>query len=199
VELDVELSKGYKEAESSDNILVGVIPVDAIFSPTRKVNFTIEPIHVGQETSHERLYLEVWTDGTISPVDAISHGAEILMEQLSPLVNYTRISQIEGEKEPGRLSIPEKLYNMPVEQMNLSVRTLNCLRRGGIAMLGELVSKTEKDLMDLRNFGYKSKQEINDHLEALGLSLPPHVKGGEEEWESVKDETADLATRQEVE
>ena len=135
-EFDVELSKGYKEAGPSDNLLVGVIPVDAIFTPTRKVNFTIEPIHVGQETSHERLYLEVWTDGTISPADAISHGAEILIEQLSPFVNYTRISQIEEEKEPGRLSIPEELYNMPVEQMNLSVRTLNCLRRGSIATLG---------------------------------------------------------------
>lgn len=187
-ELDVELSQGYKEAEPSDNLLVGVIPVDAIFTPTRKVNFTIEPIHVGQETSHERLYLEVWTDGTISPADAISHSAEILMEQLSPFVNYTRISQIEGEKEPGRSSIPEELYNMPVEQMNLSVRTLNCLRRGGIATLGELVSKTEKDLMNLRNFGQKSKQEINDHLETLGLSLAHQVKDDEEKQESVKEE-----------
>ena len=187
-EFDVELSQGYKEAESSDNLLVGVIPVDAIFTPTRKVNFTIEPIHIGQETSHERLYLEVWTDGTISPADAISHGAEIMMEQLSPFLNYTRISQIEEEKEPGRLSIPGELYTMPVEQMNLSVRTLNCLRRGGITTVGELISKTEKDLMNLRNFGQKSKQEINDHLEALGLSLASQGKDDEEKQELVKEE-----------
>ncbi|MBA7667819.1 DNA-directed RNA polymerase subunit alpha [subsurface metagenome] len=195
VEFDVELSRGYKEAESSDNLIVGAIPVDAIFTPTRKVNFTVEPIHVGQETSHERLYLEVWTDGTISPADAISHGAEILTEQLSSFVNYTRISQIEEEKEPDRLSIPEELYNMPMEQMNLSPRTLNCLRRGSIAIVGELIGKSEKDLMNLRNFGQKSKREIIDRLEGLGLSLASQVKDGEEEWDSVEGGAADLATR----
>ncbi len=177
-EFDVELSKGYKQAESGGNIPIGVIPVDAIFTPIRKVNFTVEPIHIGQETSHERLYLEVWTDGTISPADAISHSAEILMEQLSPFVSYTRISEI--EEEVSRLSIPEEQYNMPVEELNLSVRTLNCLRRGGIATVGELVSKTEKELLALRNFGQKSKQEIEEHLEAMGLSLVPQVKKGEE-------------------
>ncbi|MFC1977095.1 DNA-directed RNA polymerase subunit alpha [Chloroflexota bacterium] len=195
VEFDVELSQGYKVAESSDNLIVGEIPVDAIFTPTRKVNFTVEPIHIGQETSHERLYLEVWTDGTISPADAISHGAEILTEQLSPFVNYTRISQTEEEKEPGRSSIPDEIYNMPVEQMNLSVRTLNCLRRGSIATLGELISKEEKDLMALRNFGQKSRREINDRLEGLGLSLTSQDKDDEEEWDSVEGETADLEAR----
>lgn len=182
-EFDVELSKGYKEAKSSDNLIVGEIPVDAIFTPTRKVNFSVEPIHIGQDASHERLYLEVWTDGTISPADAISHSAEILTEQLSPFVNYTRLSQIEEKKEPGRLSIPEELYNKPVEQMNLSARTLNCLRRGNIATVGELISKEEKDLMALRNFGQKSKQEIVERLEGLGLSLASHDKGSEEEAE----------------
>jgi len=169
MELDVELSTGYKEAESSDNLPIGVIPVDAIFTPTRKVNFTVEPIHIGQETSRERLYLEVWMDGTISPADAISRGAEILMEQLTPFVNYTRISLV--EEEVSRLPIPDEQYNIPVEQLNLSVRTLNCLRRGSIATVGELISKGEKELMDLRNFGRKSKQEIDERLEAMGLSL----------------------------
>ena len=195
MEFNVELSQGYKEAESSDNLIVGEIPVDAIFTPTRKVNFSVEPIHIGQETSHERLYLEVWTDGTISPADVIGHGAEILTQQLSRFVNYTRISQIENENELDRLSIPEEIYNMPVEQMNLSVRTLNCLRRGSIATLGELISKEEKDLMALRNFGQKSRREINDRLEELGLSLTPQVKDSEERWDSGEDEAADLATR----
>ncbi|MBI3041079.1 MAG: DNA-directed RNA polymerase subunit alpha, partial [Chloroflexi bacterium] len=94
-----------------------------------------------------------------------------------------------------RLSIPEELYNKPVEQMNLSARTLNCLRRGNIATVGELISKEEKDLMALRNFGQKSKQEINDRLNELGLSLASQVKDGEEEWDSVEEESADLATR----
>ncbi len=194
-EFDVELSKGYKEAESSDNLPVGVVPVDAIFTPTRKVNFTVEAIHIGQETSRERLYLEVWTDGTVSPTDAINRSAEILTEQLSPFVSYAQISQMEGEKEPGRLSIPEELYNMPVEQMNLSVRTLNCLRRGGIATVGELVSKEEKELMLLRNFGQKSKRELVERLEAMGLSLASHLKeSGQEKGEPTEPEgVVDLA------
>ena len=198
VEFDVELSKGYKEAESSDNLPVGVIPVDAIFTPTRKVNFTVEPIHIGQETSRERLYLEVWTDGSISPADAISRGAEILAEQLSPFVSYPQISQIkEKEKEePGRISIPEELSNMTVEQLNLSVRTLNCLRRGSIAIVGELVNKSEKELLALRNFGQKSKREIEERLEGLGLSLAPPVKSEGKEGESTEqEETADLVTK----
>ncbi len=184
VEFDVGLSKGYKEAGSSDNLPVGVIPVDAIFTPTRKVNFTVEPVHIGQETSHERLYLEVWMDGTISPADAISRSAEILTEQLSPFVNYTRISQVEEVSH--LLPIPEEQYNMPVEQLKLSVRTLNCLRRGGIATVGELVSKSEKELMTLRNFGQKSKRELVERLEELGLSLVSPVKSGEEEEKSTE-------------
>ena len=183
VELDVELSKGYKEAESTDNLPLGTIPVDAIFSPMRKINFTVEPIYIGQETSQERLYLEVWTDGTISPAEAISQGAQILVEQLSPFANYVRLSQVEVEEKPSTLGIPEELYNMPVEQLNLSVRTMNCLRRGGIATVGELVSKEEKELMALRNFGQKSKQELLDRLAEMGLSLAPHGKEGEEEEE----------------
>jgi DNA-directed RNA polymerase subunit alpha len=188
IEFDVELSKGYKEAESSDNLPIGVIPVDAIFTPIRKVNFTVEPIHIGQETSRERLYLEVWTDGTISPGDAISHSAEILMEQLSPFVNYARISQIKEEEEPGRLSMPVELYSMPVEQLSLSVRTLNCLRRGGITTVGEVVSKGEDGLMSLRNFGKKSLSEIKERLEGLGLTLVPRVEEGEVEEEPAAQE-----------
>ncbi|MFC1986432.1 DNA-directed RNA polymerase subunit alpha [Chloroflexota bacterium] len=189
IEFDVELSRGYKEAESSSNLPVGAIPVDAIFTPTRKVNFTVEPIHIGQETGYERLYLEVWTDGTIAPTDAISRSAEILTEQLSPFVNYPQVSQITEEEELSRLSIPEELYNMSVEQMNLSVRTLNCLRRAGITILGELVRKEERELMALRNFGQKSKHEINQRLGELGLSLVK--REGEEEGEPELEEAAD--------
>lgn len=180
-EFDVEISRGYREAESTDNQAVGVIPVDAIFSPIRKVNFTVEPIYIGQETSRERLYLEVWTDGTITPAEAISRGAIILTEQLSPFANYSRLSKVAGKEEAGRPVISDELYSMPVEQLNLSVRTMNCLRRGGIATVGELASKTEKDLMSLRNFGLKSKQEIEERLAALGLSLAEQPSDDEEE------------------
>jgi len=194
-EFDVELAEGYREAESSDSLPIGVIPVDAILSPIRKVNFTIEPTHAGREINRERLYLEVWTDSTISPVDAVSLGADILVQQLSPFVNYARISQAEVKEKPLRLLIPDEQYNMPVEQLDLSVRTMNCLRRAGITTVGELIGKGEKELLSLRNFGQKSKQEIEERFKAIGLSLTPQpeestprTEEGTEEEESAQPE-----------
>jgi len=178
VEFDIELGEGYREAESSDNLPVGAIPMDAIFTPVRRVNFTIEPTHISREISQERLELEVWTDGTISPVEAISHSAKILAEQLSPFIDYARLSQLEVEKQFIRASIPDEKYNMPVEQLDLSVRTMNCLRRSGITIVGELISKGEKELLQLRNFGQKSEQEVEERLRDLGLSLTPQVEKG---------------------
>jgi len=180
VDFDVELGEGYRQAESSDNLSVGVIPVDAIFAPMRKVNFTVEPVHAGRETSHERLQLEVWTDGTISPTDALSYSADILIKQLTPFVDYVRVSQIAEEKERIRLSVPEEQFNMPVEQMDLSVRTLNALRRGGIVTVGELIGRREKELLSLRNFGQKSKQELEERLKAMGMSLKSEAEEEEE-------------------
>jgi len=176
VEFDVELAEGYRQAESSDNLPVGTIPVDAIFTPVRRVNFTVEPVHVGRETSREQLHLEVWTDGTISPTDAISRSAAILIEQLTPFVDYARVSLLKEEKENIRLSIPEEKYNMPVDNLNLSVRTMNCLRRGGIATVGQIITTGEKGLMALRNFGQKSRLEIDERLQELGLSLTPQTE-----------------------
>jgi len=181
VELDVELGEGYREAESGDNMPVGTIPIDAVFTPVRKVNFNVEPVHVSREMRRERLDLEVWTDGTITPVDAISRGAEILVEQLTPFIDYAKISRLEVEKELIRASISEEKYDMPVEQLDLSVRTMNCLRRGGIATVGELISRGEKGLLALHNFGQKSRQEVEDKLASMGLSLVPAVTEEEEE------------------
>ena len=179
-EFNVELGEGYQQAESSDNIPVGAIPVDAIFSPIRKVNIAIKSIHIGQETSREQLCLDVWTNGVISPIDAISLSAEILINQLSPFVEYIRVSQMEEEKQLIRRSIPDEKYNMPVEQLDLSVRTLNSLRRGGITTVGELITKGEKELLSLRNFGQKSQKELEERLKALGLSMAPSVEEREE-------------------
>jgi len=200
-EVDVELAKGYREAEHSDNLPIGVIPVDAIFSPMRKVNFTVEPTHTGRETSQERLCLEVWTDGTISPIDAINHSAEILVQQLSPFVEYTPVPEVEAEEKLLRLAIPDEYYDMPVEQLDLSVRTMNCLRRANIATVGELISTGEKELLSLRNFGQKSLQEIEERLKAIGLSLtpqleespPPAHEGGVGEESTQPEVVADLA------
>lgn len=171
VEFDVELGIGFKPAESTDNLALGVIPIDAIFTPTRKVNFIIEPVHVGRETSLERLYLEVWTDGTMEPSDALSKSAILLTELLAPFTNYGKITEVKAEKEAAGLAIPQELFNMPVEQLNLSVRTMNCLRRGNITTVGEVISKGEKGLMTLRNFGIKSLQELEERLADLGLTL----------------------------
>jgi DNA-directed RNA polymerase subunit alpha len=162
---------------------VGTIPVDAIFTPIRKVNYTIEPTHLGRETSRERLTLEIWTDGTMSPVDAMSRAAAILIEQLTPFVEFIKISQMKAEERAIRLSIPDEKYNMPVEQLDLSVRTMNCLRRSNITTVGELVAKGTKELLKLRNFGQKSYQEIEDRLTAIGLSLNPKTEPGTEEAE----------------
>ena len=176
VEFTVELGEGFKQAESSDNMPIGTIPVDAIFTPIRKVNLTVEPTHIGRE----RLYLEVWTDGTTPPVDAVSRAAGILIEQVTPFLNYAKISQMKAEERLIRLSIPDEKYNMPVEQLDLSVRTMNCLRRSSIATVGELIGKGPKELLKLRNFGQKSFLEIEERLTRIGLSLTPQVEQEEE-------------------
>ncbi|MBE9478125.1 MAG: DNA-directed RNA polymerase subunit alpha [Chloroflexi bacterium] len=176
VELDVEIGEGYRLASSSDDLPIGVIPIDAIFTPVRKVNFTVEPTHVGQVTSRERLSLEVWTDGTISPVEALTQSAAIFVEQLTAFVDYAQVSRADEEEQVVRLSIPEELFNMPVTNLNLSVRTMNCLRRGNIETVGQIISKGESELLALRNFGERSKEEIEERLEELGLSLKPQAE-----------------------
>lgn len=181
-EFDVELGEGYREAELGDNPLIGVIPVDAIFTPIRKVNFTVEPTHFGRETTAERLSLEIWTDGTISPVDAISRSAEILSKQLSPFAEYSRTFQLEAEGVAPE-AVTDERYSILVEQLDLSVRTMNALRRSNITTIGELLKMGEKELMSLRNFGQKSKEELEARLNELGLSLK-----GEEPSAQAEDE-----------
>ncbi len=181
VEFDIEMSVGYQKAGSSNNLPIGTIPVDSIFTPARKVNFNIEPTHMGQETSRERLTLDVWTDGTISPTDAIGQAANILVEQLSPFVDFPRISQMTGEELGAPAAAPDERYSIAMEQLDLSVRTMNCLRRAGITTVGELLAKGVKEMMALRNFGQKSKQELEERLATLGLSLSGDLNKEEEE------------------
>lgn len=181
VEFDIEMGVGYQEAGSSNNLPIGTIPVDSIFTPTRKVNFNIEPTHMGQETSLERLTLDVWTDGTISPTDAIGQAANILVEQLSPFVDFPRMSQMTGEEKGAPAVAPDERYSIAMEQLDLSVRTMNCLRRAGITTVGELLAKGAKEMMALRNFGQKSKQELEERLVTLGLSLSGDLNKEEEE------------------
>ncbi len=171
IEMDVELGRGYWPADSGDNLQVGAIPLDAIFTPVTKVDFSTEPIHIGRETSLERLHLEVRTDGTISPADALSQAADILIGQFAPFAGFGQLPAVEEEEEAVVLDIPHEKYNMPVEQLDLSVRTMNCLRHAGITTVGEVIEKGEKELMGLRNFGNKSLVELSERFAAMGLSL----------------------------
>lgn len=181
VEFNVEQGKGYVKVEQrkGDGFPIGVIPVDAIFTPVRRVNYAVEPTHVGQETAYERLILEVWTDGTIAPMEAVSQAAKILIEQFQLFYELARFPQLVGEQKPP-LPIPLEQYNLPIEQLVLSVRTLNCLKRAGITKVGELVEKGERELLTIRNFGLKAMEEVQEQLRALGLTPEPDVGEVEE-------------------
>ena len=170
-ELSVEMGIGYKAGETKDDMPVGTIPVDAVFSPVRKANFTTEPMHAGRETSQERLYIEVWTDDSITPAAAVSLAAKILKEQMEPFVDFGKISMVEQEKRELKATIPSDIYDMPIEQLDLSVRALNCLKRSGVNTVGELASMNEDEVSSLRNFGQKSRKEVEEKLQDKDIIL----------------------------
>lgn len=175
IEFNVELGKGFVPAKPHNGQPIGIIPVDAIFTPVYRVNYSIQPTHTGHETSYERLILEVWTDGTISAVEAISRSAEILVNRLSLFVDLTRTTKITAEKKALRASVSPEKYDMPLEQLGFSVRTFNCLKRGGMNTLGDLLEKSEEELLALRHFGEKARQEVREKLLAMGVELLPSV------------------------
>lgn len=178
----VEQGKGYVPAGRGDGLPLGVIPVDAIFTPVRRVNYSVEKTRVGQVSNYDRLILEIWTDGTISPAEALSQSAEILTTHFSLFCDLSKVP-VEGEKPPAH-AIPPEQYEIPLEQLDLSARTFNALRRSGITKVGELLEKTKEDLLGLRSFGQKSLEEVWDRLERLDL-LP---KAEEETAESPQGE-----------
>ncbi|MEE8470925.1 MAG: DNA-directed RNA polymerase subunit alpha [Dehalococcoidia bacterium] len=184
VVLYVELGKGYVPAGrgGDDSLPLGVIPVDAIYTPVRRVNYSVEKIRVGQGRNYDRLILEVWTDGTISPTEALYQSAGILASHFTLFHDLGKVPA-EGE-EPASPDIPPEHYEMPLEQLDLSARTFNALRRSGITKVGELLEKSREDLLGLRSFGQKSLEEVWDKLGKLGL-LP---ETQEEELESAQDE-----------
>jgi DNA-directed RNA polymerase subunit alpha len=177
VEFHAELGKGYVPAGSVEGLPIGVIPVDAIFTPVRKVNYRVEKTRVGQSTNFDRLILEVWTDGTVGPVDAVGQSADILMDQFSLFSQmgrpeYTMVhhggSGSMGGPSVGGLLMPPDRYNTPIEDLALSVRAYNCLKRSGLMTVGQVLEKTEDELLALRNFGRKSYDELRDRLIELG-------------------------------
>ncbi|MGI8925895.1 MAG: DNA-directed RNA polymerase subunit alpha [Tepidiformaceae bacterium] len=172
VEFHARVGKGYVPAGSVEGLPIGVIPVDAVFSPVRKVNYRVERTRVGQLTNFDRLVLEVWTDGTIGPVDAVGQSAEILMAEFSLFSAMGRAVVRGGTQSSigsafGSGLAPDR-YNTPIEELQLSVRAYNCLKRSGLMTVGQVLEKSEDELLALRNFGKKSYDELRDRLIELG-------------------------------
>ncbi len=161
VELNVELGKGYMQAKSTDGLPVGALPVDAIFTPVQKVNFSVESIKPGEEGSPEKLILEIWTDATIFPWEALSQSAIILINQFSSF----RDLEVPMAKT---LSILPEQYDTPLEELNLSTRSRNSLKRAGILTLGQLVEKGREGLPPLPGLGAKSRAEVEELMDKLG-------------------------------
>lgn len=168
VEMHAQIGKGYMSA--AEGMPIGVIPVDAIFSPVRKVNYRVEKTRVGQSTNFDRLILEVWTDGTLGPVEAVGQSADILMDQfaLFSVMGRPEMPISGGVAGPSGLALPPDRYNTPIEDLSLSVRAYNCLKRSGLMTVGQVLEKSEDELLALRNFGRKSYDELRDRLIELG-------------------------------
>ena len=179
VQMEVERGRGYKTTEEHDTTRrpIGAVPVDSIFTPVRRVGFHVEPTRVGDMTELDRLVLDVTTNGTIDPADAISEAAKILDRYLILFFDFQHQEEDLAGPAAGESTVERQLQTK-VEDLDFSVRTMNCLRREGISAVGELVARTEDDLMAIRNFGRKSLQEVKDKLATMSLKL-----AGEEEAE----------------
>ena len=175
MEINIARGRGYVPADQNktENMPMAVIPIDSIYTPVRKVNFTVENTRVGQVTDYDRLILEIWTDGSIAPDEGVSIGAKIMQEHLKLFIDLTDSMdsvEIMVEKEEDQ---KEKALEMTIEELELSVRSFNCLKRAAINTVEELTHKTEDDMMKVRNLGKKSLDEVKHKLEELGLGLKP--------------------------
>lgn len=191
VDLNVETGRGYLPATHAEGLPIGVIPVDALFSPVRRVNAKISNTRVGQDTNFDRLDLEVWTDGTLDGQAAVALAAELIREQFAPFQLLGRSAQsletVQTHDEPA----PFEGYDMPIEQLDLSVRAYNCLKRSGLMTVGAVLEKSEDELLALRNFGEKSYVELRDKLEQHGFPTPR--SDGRREFGVSDDATDDLS------
>ncbi|MBE3576762.1 MAG: DNA-directed RNA polymerase subunit alpha [Limnochordales bacterium] len=175
MEIQLSTGRGYVPAEKNKPAqkVIGLIPIDSIYTPVRRVNYRVSDTRVGQVTDYDRLELEVWTNRTISPDDAVASAARILIEHLELFQTLGgQTGEAEVAAEP-RQDEQARLLAQPIEELDLSVRSYNCLKRAGIDTIGELVRKTEEDMMKVRNMGKKSLQEVKEKLAKLGLSLRP--------------------------
>jgi DNA-directed RNA polymerase subunit alpha len=178
-EIQVARGRGYRAAENNkaEDMPVGWIPVDSFFSPIRRVNYTVTQSRVGQRTDFDKLTMEVWTDGSVHPEDAVSLGSKILKDQLSVFLNFEEEPEpVAQAKEEGGSQFNPNLYRS-VEELELSVRSANCLQNANIKYIYELVQKTEAEMLKTKNFGRKSLNEIKDILSEMGLSLGMKLEG----------------------
>ena len=173
MEMTVNRARGYNVAEKNkkENSPIDVLPIDSIFTPVKKVNYTVENTRVGQMVDYDKLTIEVWTDGSLKPFEALSLAAKVMVGHLELFIDLSETAkntQVMVEKEESK---KEKVLEMPIEELELSVRSYNCLKRAGIATVEDLANKSQEDMMKVRNLGKKSLDEVTNKLIALGLSF----------------------------
>ena len=185
IEMVVERGRGYSPAEERMHLPLGEIPVDAIFSPVKKASYRVERTRIGQQTDYDKLNLEVWTDGTISPEDSMRQAADILVQHLSVFVGASTVMVEQPEEEEE--SIPSRVAEAPIEELELTVRAYNCLKRAGITRIGEILKRMEKgedEMLAIRNFGKKSLDELVEklgekgYMNVIGVDLSAYLGGG---------------------
>ena len=180
IEMNVEKGKGYKVADSGEGFPIGVIQIDSIFTPVRKVNYSVSQTRVGNKADYEELHLEVWTDGSVFPAEAVIESANLLVNQF---FLFTKADDVQEGSEGVTMDIPAEHYNLTVEELDLSSRTLNCLKRAGLNKVGEVIEKSKEELLNIRNFGEKSYNELYDKFREMDI-LPDSSSnfiGGSEE------------------
>ena len=181
MDIQVELGRGYRSAEDSldSNSIISVIPIDAIFSPVLRVNYDIEDYRVGEKTDCEKVILEIWTNGVVKPMDALSYAANLLKKYFSLFGDFEPEEE-KGESETITVASKEELFSKSISELELSVRASNCLRAANITTIGELMQYTKQDLLNIKNFGRKSLTEIIDKLKLYGLTLRDGESGEEQ-------------------
>jgi len=176
-ELTIKMGRGYVSADRNkdEEAPVGTVPIDAIFSPIRKVNYTVTNARVGQRTDYDKLTVEVWTDGSVRPDDAVAYAARIMQDQLSIFINFEETPEMQAEEESASPTLNENLFR-PVAELELSVRSANCLQNADIKFIGELVQRSEAEMLKTKNFGRKSLNEIKEILREMGLDFGMHIE-----------------------
>ncbi len=185
IELEAHLGKGYVPAEMHEGLEdeIGLIPMDASFSPVRKVAYTVEQARVGQMTNYDKLILEVWTDGSVSPEDAIAYSAKILKDQLTIFINFDEsTSESESTSSSGSMDMNPNLFKS-IDELELSVRATNCLKAANIKLVGELVQRTESSMLKTKNFGRKSLDEIRRVLDTLELKFGMNIENFDQKYQ----------------